>query len=455
MKSNMVPKASPDALPELAAFLEPFAPLFRRHTSRDSMERYLTGLLTDLPHKTADTIAAAVAGTSTERLQHLLTDAAWDATALDEARVKRLLAIHPPTSGVLVFDDTGLPKKGTESVGVEPQYSGTLGKIGNCQVVVSAEYLADDPASSTPFHWPVSAQLFVPESWVADAERRKRTHVPTKLGEQSKPEIALGLLDRARQWGVPIQAVVVDAGYGDNPNFVAGLDDRQVPYVCAVQSTFGVRLPEEVRAAAQEIPTYGGRGQPRKPRPAPLYSVKELIEAQPEEAWQTIEWRQGTKGTMRAQVLALRVHWATGSPRHSTSHSRVHTGPEGWLLAERPVSTPKSQEPSTDESVSPADTSKPEVAGEQEVPEIKYWFSSLPPETSIARLITLAHARWVIEQFYEDAKQECGLDNFQGRRWDGLHRHLALVMLAYSFLALQRLQLPLPTGEAFPPLSHA
>ena len=119
------------------------------------------------------------------------------------------------------------------------------------------------------------------------------------------------------------------------------------------------------------------------------------------------------------------------------------------------MSAPKSQEPSTDEPVSPADTSKPEVAGEQEAPEIKYWFSSLPPETSIARLITLAHARWVIEQFYEDAKQECGLDNIQGRRWDGLHRHLALVMLAYSFLALQRLQLPLPAGEDFPPLSHA
>jgi SRSO17 transposase len=121
MKTNIVPKASSDALPELAAFLEPFAPLFQRHTSRDSMERYLTGLLTDLPHKTADTIAAAVAGTSTERLQHLLTDAAWDAQALDEARVKQLLAIHPPTAGILVLDDTGLPKKGTESVGVAAQ----------------------------------------------------------------------------------------------------------------------------------------------------------------------------------------------------------------------------------------------------------------------------------------------------------------------------------------------
>jgi SRSO17 transposase len=454
MKSNIVPKASPDTLPELAAFLEPFAPLFRRHTSRDSMERYITGLLTDLPHKTADTIAAAVAGTSTERLQHLLTDAAWDATALDEARVKRLLAIHPPKSGVLVFDDTGLPKKGMESVGVEPQYSGTLGKIGNCQVVVSAEYLADDPASSTPFHWPVSAQLFVPESWVADAARRKRTHVPIELGEQSKPEIALALLDRARQWGVPIQAVVVDAGYGDNPHFLAGLDDRQVPYVCAVQSTFGVRLPEEVQVAAQEIPTYGGRGQPRKPRPAPLYAVKALIDAQPASAWQTIEWRQGTKGTMRAQVLALRVHWATGSPRHSTSHSRVHTGPEGWLLAERPVPAPQSQEPATNEPLPQDDAVKQEAAGQQEAEETKYWFSPLPPQTSLEQLVTLAHARWVIEQFYEDAKQECGLDDFQGRRWDGLHRHLALVMLAYSFLALQRLQLPLPAGEAFPPLSH-
>src|SRR5260370_22671343 len=109
MKINRVPKASPDALPELAAFLEPFAPLFRRHTSRDSMERYLTDLLTDLPHKTADTIAAAVAGTSTQRLQHPPAHAALDAQALDDARAKRPLSIQPPTSGPLVFDGTELP----------------------------------------------------------------------------------------------------------------------------------------------------------------------------------------------------------------------------------------------------------------------------------------------------------------------------------------------------------
>ena len=442
MNKTRVPKASPQPLPELAAFLEPFAPLFRRHTSRDSMERYLTGLLTDLPHKTCDTIADVIAGTSIERLQHLLTDAASYPLALDEARVKRLLALHPVTDGILVFDDTGLPKKGSASVGVAPQYSGTLGKIGNCQVVVSAEYLADDPANSTPFHWPVSAQLFLPESWAQDAERRKQAQVPEEISEQTKPEIALGLLDRARQWGVPIQAVVVDAGYGDNPNFLPGLDERQIPYMCAVESTFGCRLPDEVEASAAHTPVYGGRGQPRKPRPAPLYTVKALIESLPTSAWQTISWREGTKGTMQVQAVALRVHWATGSALHSTSHSRVHTGPEGWLLAERPVSDAVAD----DEQPTPVEPQK------KEEEKIKYWFSVLPEDASLQRLVLLAHARWVIEQFYEDAKQECGFDHYQGRSWEGLHRHLALVMLAYSFLMLYRLTLPLPPGEAFPPL---
>jgi SRSO17 transposase len=445
MNKTRVPKASPEPLPELAAFLEPFAPLFRRHTSRDSMERYLTGLLSDLPHKTCDTIADVIAGTSVERLQHLLTDAAWDPLELDEARVKRLLSLHPVTDGILVFDDTGLPKKGTASVGVAPQYSGTLGKIGNCQVVVSAEYLADDPTSSTPFHFPVSAQLFLPEPWTKDAKLRKQARVPEEIKQQTKPEIALGLLDRARQWGVPIQAVVVDAGYGDNPNFLQGLDERQVPYMCAVQSPFGCRLPNEVEATAAQTPVYGGRGQPRKPRPAPLYTVKELIEAQPASLWQTIAWREGTKGTMRVQALAIRVHWATGSPRHSTSHSRVHTGPEGWLLAERPVPEAAVDNPQ------PASV---EVQ-EKEEDKIKYWFSVLPEGASLQQLVLLAHARWVIEQFYEDAKQECGLDHFQGRSWDGLHRHLALVMLAYCFLMFYRLTLPLPAEEAFPPLRDA
>lgn len=122
-----VPKASPDPLPELATFLMPFAPLFRRAQSRQSLERYVTGLLTDLSRKNCDALAAAVAGTSTERLQHLLTDADWDPAALDQQRVRRLVERSTP-GGALALDDTGLPKQGKCSVGVARQYSGTLGK---------------------------------------------------------------------------------------------------------------------------------------------------------------------------------------------------------------------------------------------------------------------------------------------------------------------------------------
>lgn len=428
-----VPKAGPDPLPELAPFLAPFAPLFRRAESRQSLERYVTGLLTDLPRKTCDTIAAAVAGTSTERLQHLLTDADWDPAALDRARVRHLVSISP-AGGVLVLDDTGLPKQGRHSVGVARQYSGTLGKVANCQVVVSAEYVAD-LGSSAPLHWPVSARLYLPETWAADPARRRRAHIPADVPFQTKPELALALIDRARAWDVPFAVVVADAGYGDNPNFVAGVDERGLHYLCGVEGTFGVRLPAEVQAAAQAAaaaPTPRGRGRPKLPRPAPLHTAKATSTALPEDAWRTVAWREGTKGTLRKQFAAVRAHWATGNPAvgpsgRSVQHGRMRTGPEGWLLAERPV------------------------AGDAGEP--KWYYANVPVDTSLERLVALAHARWPVEQFYEDSKGECGLDHYQGRRWDGLHRHLALTMLTYSFLVRQRAAAPSPEAGSFPPLT--
>jgi SRSO17 transposase len=197
-----VPKAAPEPLPELGTFLTPFAPLVRRAESRASVERYVTGLLTDLPRKNCDTIAAALAGTSTERLQHLLTDATWDPEALDKLRVQELVAVSPP-GGILAIDDTGLPKQGAASVGVSRQYSGTLGKIGNCQIVVTSEYIADEPRRSDPLHWPVSGQLYLPERWAADDTRRSRCHVPEAVAFQTKLELAVALIDRARTWGSP------------------------------------------------------------------------------------------------------------------------------------------------------------------------------------------------------------------------------------------------------------
>ena len=412
MQTSVVPKASPEPLPELATYLEPFAPLLRRSTSRESLERYLTGLLTDLPRKNCDTIAAAVAETSTERLQYLLTDATWDPQALDQQRVTALAAQSPP-QGILALDDTGLPKQGRGSVGVARQYSGTLGKVANCQGVVSAHYVADEPTSRAPVHWPLTAQLYLPEAWATDSTRRAKVPVPTAVAFQTKPELALALVDRARAWGVPFAWVVADAGYGDNPNFLLGLEARQLAYVVGVSSSFGVRLPDEVHAAALAPPPHPrGRGQPKKPRPAPLYAAQAVLAALPEDRWQTITWREHDDDVLCKQFAAVRVHWATGGTQFSTSHHRVSTGPEGWLLGERPV---------------------PGESGDH-----KWYFSNLPAATPLHRLVEVAHSRWPIEQFYEDAKGECGLDHYQGRRWDGLHRHLALVMLAYSFLARQR-----------------
>jgi SRSO17 transposase len=427
MAMHVVPKASPDTLPELATYLQPFASLFRRSTSRASVERYLTGLLTDLPRQNCDTIAAAVAGTSTERLQHLLTDATWDPQVLDQQRVQALVADSPP-GGLLVLDDTGLPKQGRGSVGVARQYSGTLGKVANCQIMVTAHYVADEPTSRAPVHWPVTARLYLPEVWATDPARRSKVHVPAEVGFQTKPTLALTLVEQARAWGVPFACVVADAGYGDNPTFLHGLDDRHVAYVVGISSTFGVRLPEEVAAAARVLPARPrGRGQPKKPRPAPLYQAQAVLETLPEERWQTITWRQHADMALRKQFVAVRAHWATGGAQFSTSHTRVFTGPEGWLLGERPV---------------PGDSG-----------DVKWYVSNLPANTPLQRLVELAHSRWPIEQFYEDAKGECGLDDYQGRRWDGVHRHLALVMLAYSFLARQRWTPATPAG--FSPLRGA
>jgi SRSO17 transposase len=430
---DAVPKASTNPLPEIAELLKPFSPLFRRAQSRHSLERYVTGLLTDLDRKNCDTIAAAVAGTSTERLQHLLTDADWDSLELDGARVRSLSEKSPKGGGILVLDDTSFPKKGKSSVGVARQYCGALGKRANCQVVVSAHYVADEPESSRPLHWPVSARLYLPERWAQESELRERAHVPEAVQFKSKPQIALSLVDLSREWEVPFEVVVADSGYGANPNFLKGLEERKVAYLCGVESTFGVRLPEEVRAAKEAgAPPYRGRGQPPKERPAPLYTAEQILGSLPKEAWRTVAWREGTKGTLSKRMVALRAHRATGSQRHSTTHERVLTAEEGWLIAERPL----------------------RPAGDEGKEELNYYYSSLGAEVPLERLAALAKSRWAIEQFYEDAKGECGLGDYQGRRWDGLHRHLALVMVAYSFLMLHSSILgkdPSHEEEAFSP----
>src|SRR5918993_1349629 len=212
---NAVPKASSDPLPEIAEFLEPFSPLFRRSQSRNSLK-------------------------------------------LDEVRVRSLSA-RSPKGGILVLDDASFPKQGKASVGVARQYCGALGKRANCQVVVSAQYVADESESSRPLHWPVSGRLYLPKGWANDLKRREISHVPEEVIFRIKPQIALSLVDLSRECEVPFGVVVADSGYGKYPSFLGGLEEREVAYVCGVESTFGVRLPEEVRAASEAgAPPYQG-----------------------------------------------------------------------------------------------------------------------------------------------------------------------------------------------------
>jgi len=381
--------ARPDELPEVKEFLGSFQVRFRRPEGAEALERYTTGLLTELPNKNCDTIAQAVPGTSEQGLQEFLTNMQWDEADLNRQRVQKMVADATLGDGVLVLDDTGFPKQGTASVGVARQYSGTLGKVGNCQIAVTCCYT--DPQAT----WPVAVHLYLPQAWAEDPERRRKARVPAEVPFQTKPEIALALLDQARAWGVPYRGVVADADYGDNPNFLAGLDARHERYVVAVRTDF--------RVSRQRRTT------------GPVERTDELLQSVPRAQWRTIRWRQGTKGWLRKKFVAVRC-WRI------TSDGRRHVG---WLLGER------------------ATQGQPE--------ERKYYWSNLPALTMLEELAGYAHRRYAVEQFHEEAKGEVGWDQYQGRLWPGFHRHAATVMLAYSFLVwLELRQRRRPRGRGRP-----
>src|SRR5512135_2829688 len=236
MKTTRVAHAPSTPLPELAEFLAPFRIHFQRSEGPHTLERYLTGLLTEHNNKNCDTIAQVVPGTSEQRLQGLLTSIDWDEDDLNRQRVQIMLRLPTEGDGVLVFDDTGFAKQGRCSIGVARQYSGTLGKTGNCQVTVNCHY------AERTIAWPVATRLYLPQDWAADTERRQKARVPEEVLFQTKPQIALELLDRAKDWGVRWACVVADADYGDHPNFLDGLEQRRQRYVVAVRADYAVSL---------------------------------------------------------------------------------------------------------------------------------------------------------------------------------------------------------------------
>lgn len=416
-----IQKAGPEPLTDLGAFLEPFGSLMRRSESRETMERYATGLLSDLSRKTAADIGRALPGTNDQRLQEFLTNTAWDCGAMDRLRIEYMLRHASVGGGVLIVDDTGFPKKGRHSVGVARQYSGTLGRVDNCQVVVTTHYV------DRVFDWPVNARLYLPKSWAGDAARRTRTRMPEKIGFRTKGEIALALIDEAAEAGLTdLLPIAADAGYGDQPTFLDGLQSRRRPYVVGLAGTLLFRLAAEVDTDAgnHPPPPYAGQGRPRKPstladRVQPR-EARAILADLPEKAWTRVAWREGRKGALVKEVARVRVH--------RTGARGKHLPTTGWLLGERPL---------------------PGHAG-----DVKQYFVWALDDLTVEDLIELAHVRWVIERFYQDAKGELGLDDYEGRLWTGLHRHIALVMLAHCFLTLRQSYGPEVMGTG-PPGSEA
>jgi SRSO17 transposase len=371
---RIVPQAPTQPLPELATFLQPFRVQFARSEGPHALERYLTGLLTELPDKNCQTIAANLPGTSEQRLQGLLTAMAWDHDDLNRQRVQRLHALPSEGDGVLIFDDTGFAKQGKSSVGVARQYSGTLGKVGNCQVTVNGHY------AERTIAWPVASRLYLPAEWACDPARRETAQVPKEIVFQTKPQIALDLLDQAKDWGLRWSCVVTDADDGDNPNFLDGLEQRRRRYVNAVRCDFAVSLSRR-----------GGLAQ----------RADVVVGALAARSWRSVSWREGSQGWLRARFVAVRA-WRI----RSSGHRRA-----GWLIAEQTSDGKR-----------------------------KYSWSNLGPDATLERLVEYAHRRHWVERFHEEAKGLLGGDQYQGRRWQGFHRHAVSVMLAYSFLVWREWQ---------------
>jgi SRSO17 transposase len=371
-KPARLPQAPRTPLPELAEFLAPLRVHFTQGPSAETLRQYVSGLLSEQPNKNCDTLAAVVPATNEQQFNHLLTDMVWDETALNRQRIVQMQRLPSEGDGVLMFDDTGFEKRGRHSVGVARQYTGTAGKVTNCQVTVNCHY------AERTLAWPVATRLYLPQAWAEDVERRRQAHVPAGVVFETKAEIALALLDEANACGVRHACVTCDADYGDNPNFLNGLEQRGERHVVAVRADFSVTL---------------GRGPQ-----SPVQRAAAVLAAQPRRDWQTIAWRQGAKGWWRAKFVALRCWRVDGD---GTRHV-------GWLIGQRP--------------------------GRSQHGDWKYFWSDFPATTPRARMVEYAHRRHWVEQYHEEAKTELGWEQYQGRRWDGFHRHAITVMLSYSFL---------------------
>jgi SRSO17 transposase len=389
---------------ELERWLKPFLGRLGHKTRRRMCPVYISGLIGPGERKSIQPMAERVGLGAYDQLHHFVSAGVWDVAPVETELLVQADKLVGGRDAVLVIDDTAVLKKGTHSVGVAPQYCSALGKIANCQTLVSLTLARGEV--------PVMAamRLFLPESWTNDRARLKRAGVPVEYRTaRTKPEVALAEIDRVIAAGMRFGCVLADAGYGSSARFRQGLTARKLSWAVGIPRHLKV-YPADVLMTRPVTP----RGRPRRGRPR--QRIPDTLSLAAEDVlatakWRNISWRTGTKGKLRARFAAVRVRVADGPPQRIKDKTYQHLpGGQAWLIGEHRASGEK-----------------------------KYYLANLPAKTDLRTLAATIKARWICEQAHQQLKEELGLDHFEGRSWQGLHRHALMTMIAYAFLQYRRL----------------
>jgi SRSO17 transposase len=383
--------------PELELFLEGYAPLFGRDEAQDHAQRFVQGLLLGGDRRSVENIAEAIDGCVVRSLQKFIAQAPWSDDHVLEELQRHVSEVLGDTDATLNVDETGFPKKGTKSVGVKRQYAGCLGRTDNCQIGVCVNY------RSAVGHTLIDRRLFLPEEWATDWPRRHEAGVPDAVVFRTKPELALEMVQQAVERGLPFRWVTADSVYGDSPTFVHGVRDLGKWYVVDSSADARVWVTEPAVIPAG---TKGRRGRATtQPKAATKPErVDEVVARLPAKSWKRLVVAEGSQGPRIFEYTSVWVWF---------SEEGLPSGPER-LLVRRSL-------------------------GQQA--EVKYHRSNAPAEVPLEKLAQVRGGHWSVEQSFEAAKGECGLDEYETRGWLGWHHHTALALLALWFLGLQKQRL--------------
>jgi SRSO17 transposase len=389
-------------------FCARFANVFGRKEPRAQAAKYLRGLLASLPRKNGWQVAEAVGDRTPDATQRLLYQASWSADTARDDLLQYTIEVFGDADGIGVVDETGFIKKGSHSAGVKRQYSGTAGKIENCQIGTFLSY------ATAQGHVFLDRRLYLPEEWCHDADRRAQAKVPSDVEFQTKPEQALAMLRHAWAAGVPMRWVTGDEIYGEAAPLRDAIAASGRWYVLAVRTV----LPVWPERPAVTAPAPQPRGRPRTKAhlaagAAAALTVKEVVSRWPASRWQRLAAAEGEKGW-------ITYDWAY--QRVVESRDQL-PGPEVWLIARRSLNDPTA---------------------------IAYYLSNAPADTPLRKLAQVASTRYTVEQCIEEAKSETGLDEYEVRYWHSWHRHVTLSMMAHAWLASVRYQATEKKGAPSP-----